>query len=334
MSDDELANAVTLSLSQYLTVRQDNEITTYNAPMESLLGLLEATLVEPFLAETFWRFRSNPTSEAEISSFRIRLLEVIRRDPELAKQLRTALGVPMPKKSLRGKVLVTVAVVLAVVLLGTGYLIGQSGDEVAASPPSTTTVTTYTEPTTTEAPTNTTTTAPSSELSPSPSSSSSADGEGVLGDGSTLQEGQPVALAALPRPNDEWNFEHGVHDVQFDRYNDALWNLLVSCNSGRLSGEQQFRLKGFRGVEVKAVGLDSESDPALAVRFEIFVNNDTVNPIVSQVVGAGEKVPLKADLPADVFSLTLRTSIEKGQGTSCLRGHAVWGTPFVVAAGS
>jgi hypothetical protein len=332
MSDDDLANAVTLSLAQYLTVRQGDEIATYNAPMEALLGLLEATFSDPFLAETYWRFRSNPTKKAEIDSFRIRVLEVIRRDPELANQLRAALGGRMPKKPRRGKVLLTVIAIVAVVLLGSGYFIGRSTGKRAASEPASTTVTTYVESTITEAPaTSTTATGSSSEL---PSSSSSSDGEGVLGDGSTLREGQPVALAALPRPNDEWNFEHGVHDVQFDRYNDALWKHLDSCNSGRLSGEQQFRLKGFRSVEVKAIGMDSESDPALVVTFEIFVNNDKVNPIVSQVVSAGQMPPLKADLPEDVFSLTLRTSIEKGQESGCLEGNAVWGTPFVVAAGS
>lgn len=140
-------------------------------------------------------------------------------------------------------------------------------------------------------------------------------------------------LVNLPRPNDNWNFRYGDHDVQLTQYTNSLWNMLATCNSGSYRGEQQFRLKNFSKLEVKAVGTDSTADPRLAVKFEVFINDDEINARQTVVVNPGESKPMTVDLPDGTFALKLRTSLATAAGQPCRSGNAVWGSPYVVAAG-
>jgi len=142
-----------------------------------------------------------------------------------------------------------------------------------------------------------------------------------------------VPLVDLPRPNDEWNYDYGDHDVRFKQHSNSLWFQLESCDSYRTSRTQQFGLTNFSRLEVKAIGTDSKADPGMIVKFDVFANNDEVNPIASVVVNPGEAKELKQDLPADVFSLTLRVSLTR-TGKPCETGNAVWGEPYVIAAGN
>jgi hypothetical protein len=154
----------------------------------------------------------------------------------------------------------------------------------------------------------------------------------IPGDGAAVEKGKLVYLTTLPRPNNDWIFQHGEHDVQFTQYPNSVWYPLVSCDSRR-SAAQQFRLKNFSRFEVKAIGMDSTSDTNVAIRFEIFANDDNVNPIAAQVVGPGDAKELKLDLPPNVFALTLRVSFDQVTASPCRRATAVWGSPYVVAAG-
>jgi len=216
--------------------------------------------------------------------------------------------------------------------LGAGFLLARvtgSSGAIAGSPSAAAITTTTTVPvtsTTTETTTSTTATG-------KPSTSLAVGSPGVPGDGSTLSKGAPVFLASLPVPNGQWAFNHGDHDVQITQYAESLWYPLSTCYS-TYSGEQQFRLKNFSRIEVKATGTDSTSDPSLIVKFEIFANNDTVHPLASVVANPGEAKPLAVDLPKDVFALTLRASLTTVDKSKCRGGNAVWGSAYVIAAGS
>lgn len=322
MADDRLANDVVRTLSEYLAHKQISG--SFEVRLENLLGQVEVKMTDPYARETFERFRDKPDGNLEANSLRLQLIPAIAQDPEFAKQLAT-LGGPMVKAARRAKGRVTAAAVLAVTALGGSFLFGRT--TAAGSNPQAveTTVTSTVEHTVTETPTT--------ESSSSSASPSSSTGEGVPGDGSTYPKGQPVPLVELPRPNDQWLFQNGSHDVQFKQLNNSLWQELNTCNQSTYSREQQFRLTNFSRLEVKAVGTDSEADPGLTIRFDVFANNDNINPIASVEVAPGKSGELKQDLPADVFTLTLRMSLTK-TGQPCQRGNAVWGEPYVIATGS
>jgi hypothetical protein len=336
MTEDELAGSVVGTLSQYLMRKADTGVLVYDAQLENLLALLDGKLVDLYLAETLQRFKDNPTGASEMQTLRVHLAEQIGRDPEFGRQLYHILGGQMasqPPSRGRRKWRVVATLVLVLVLVGGGILAGRlfSPTSVASAP---TTVTTIVQVTPTETATTTTETTTSSEDTLTPGDPSVDSGENP-GDGRSIPEGQPVYLVDLPRPNDEWKYQNGDHDVQFTPYPNSLWYELATCNDSAHSSEQQFRLKNFSSIEVEAVGTDSKADPNLVVRFDVFANNDTVHPIASQVVSPGQTKKLTAKLPDDVFTLTLRTSIARNAvGSSCEVGNAVWGSPYVVAAGS
>lgn len=326
MADDRLANEVVRTLSEYLVHKQESG--SFEGRLENLLGQVEVKMSDPYARETFERFRDKPDGNLEANSLRLHLIPAIVQDPEFATQLAT-FGGPMVKSGRRGKGRVITAVSLAVVALGGSFLLGRSTASGADPQAVRTTVTSTVEHTATETATATST-AESSRGAPSSSSSS---GQGVPGDGSTYPKDQPVPLVELPRPNDQWLFENGSHDVQFKQFSNSLWQALNTCNEGAYSREQQFRLTKFSRLEVKAVGTDSQADPGLTVRFEVFANNDNINPLTSVEVAPGKTGEVKLDLPADVFTLTLRMSLTK-TGQPCQHGNAVWGEPYVVATGS
>jgi hypothetical protein len=71
------------------------------------------------------------------------------------------------------------------------------------------------------------------------------------------------------------------------------------------------------------------------VKFEIFANNDNIHPLASVVANPGEAKSMAVDLPKDVFTLDLRASLTTVVKSSrCRLAKAVWGSPYVIAAGS
>lgn len=335
MADGDLARVVTQSLSQYLIARQSQAaVTAFDARLENLLGLMEAELTEPYLAETFWRFRDNPANTLEIENFRRHLADQLERNPEFRRHVESALGGHMAKQTRGRRVLVAGAAAVVVLAVIGAFLAGRAAQEdPTILAVSTTSPSLPSEPTAPSQETTTTAASTrSSESTTAPSAQSSAAPPGIPGDGSAMEKGKPVHLTALPRPNNDWNFEHGEHDVQLTLHPNSLWYGLVACDS-RKSATQQFRLKNFSRLEVKAIGMDSTSDTNVAVRFEVFANDDAVNAIAVQVVGAGETKELKVDLPVNVFALTLRVAFDQVSESPCKRATAVWGAPYVVAAG-
>lgn len=336
MASEELASSVVSSLSHYLVRKSEVGNVAYNAQFEDLFGQVESKLSDAYSAEMFARFVTNPADPVEAETLRLHLARVIDRDSDFGRQLTVSLGGPMMVKPKSRKSRTRLALLVAglVAALGAGFLVARtmSPDNAAGSAP--TTVTVVNAPETTSATTTTTTAATTTTTSGSATSASvPSDGPGALGDGSTLSKGAPVLLVNLPLPNDQWKFEHGDHDVQITQFQDSLWNVLNTCNSSYYSGEQGFRLKNFSRIEAKAIGTDSTSDPGLAVKFDVFVNNDNIHPVVSMVVNPGETKQLAADLPPNTFALLLRTSLTTADRSTCRRGNAVWGSPYVVAAG-
>jgi hypothetical protein len=329
MVDEKLANAVVRSLSEYLLDKRRSAV--WDARLENLLSQVETKLSHHYGAEMVARFRDRPDDNVEANTLRIHLVRAIAEDPEFGRQLASTFGGKMGKSGRRWRT--AAASIVAVAALGGVYLVGRvsAPDTTSQSTPTTVTSTVDHTESESESEEETTTTDSSSTI---PTSSSDTSGyPGVPGDGSTFPEGQPVPLVDLPRPNDEWNYNHGDHDVQFKQHSNSLWYGLESCDSSRTSRNQQFRLTNFSRIEVKAIGADSKADPGMIVKFDVFANNDEVNPIASLVVNPGESKELKQDLPADVFSLTLRVSLTR-TGKPCQSGNAVWGEPYVIAAGN
>ncbi|QFU86745.1 hypothetical protein [Amycolatopsis sp. YIM 10] len=330
MTEEDLARTTTTALSHYLRRKSTEGPAAYNAPLEDLLGRVQARLSEPFLAEVFARFVEHPFGAVESETMRLHLSQAMAQDPDFARELTAVLaGGEVSKASKPGRwprrLLVAATVLVLVALVFVVARVTAPGP--APSPQTTIPIagpTSDPPPTTSSARTTTTTMAPSS----SPASPA------IAGDGSSVPKGSPVPLVDLPRPNNDWIFEHGDHDVQLTQYPDSMWNMLATCNSNAYRGEQQFRLKNFSRLEVKAVGTDSTASPELAVKFEIFVNNDTVNAKQTVMVNPGEAKPLTVELPQDVYAVTLRTSFAVPPGKPCRSGNAVWGSPFVVATGS
>lgn len=330
MVDDRLANGVMQSLSGYL-VHKKNMLGLYEPSLEDLLGQVEAKLSPLFGGELVERFKDKPDDYDEVDSVRLRLARAIADDPQFAEQLARTYGGQMAKSVGRRKWRIIGALLAVVVVLGGTFLVGRitAPTNVVGTAPATETSTV--EHTVTE--TNTTESTVESSASDTPTPSGSAV-PAIPGDGSSLDAGSPVFLADLPVPNDSWTFLLGDHDVQFTQYGSSMWQMLNSCSPGAQSYEQQFRLKKFNRIEVKAIGTDAEAAPGLIVRYEVFVNNDAVNPVASVEVKPGATEELNADLPEDVFSLTLRISVSHKDTSDCQRGNAVWGSPYVVAAGS
>jgi hypothetical protein len=328
MADDRLANTVVQTLSEYLVHKRNTGV--FEGRLENLRGQVEAKMSDAYAMETFARFADKPDGNLEANLLRHQLIDATAADPEFARQLALTLGGKMARSARRGKWRSAAAGVVAVAALGGSYVLGRATtpDTPGAAAPATT-VTSTVDHTVTESATQTSTsTTDSSSTEPS-----SSTGEGIPGDGSTYPKGQPVPLASLPRPNDEWHFENGDHDVQFKQYSNSVWQALNTCSESAYSREQQFRLTNFSRLEVKALGVDSQADPGLVVQFDVFANNDSINPIASVVANPGDTKQLAVDLPANVFTLTLRMSLTK-TGKPCQHGNAVWGEPYVVAAGN
>jgi hypothetical protein len=328
MADDTLANTVVRTLSEYLAHKKNTGL--FEGRLENLRGQVEAKMSDPYATETFARFADKPDGNLEVNQFRHQLIEAIAADPEFARQLALTLGGKMARSARRGKWRTAAAGVVAVAAIGGVYVLGRATSPDTsneATPPMTVTSTVEHTVEVTESTTEPSTTEPTS------TDPSAATGQGIPGDGSTYPKGQPVPLATLPRPNDQWLFENGSHDVQFKQYNNSVWHELNTCNQSSYSLEQQFRLTNFSRLEVKALGTDSQADPGLVVKFDVFANNDSIKPIASIVADPGATKQLAVDLPANVFTLTLRMSLTK-TGEPCQRGNAVWGEPYVIAAGN
>ncbi|MCT2581532.1 hypothetical protein [Actinophytocola gossypii] len=332
MADRKLANSVVQSLSHYLLHKRTPQW-TYDAKWEILLEKLGGKLIEPFQVHTLDSFKTNPVDPDTTKALQQQVEQEIANDSEFRQQLAKTIGGPMAGSRARRTWSMVAAAALVVVAVVITYLIARpSGNDPVAQPPAT--VTSTAEVTVTESTTTTTSTPESSSAAPASSVTGSA-GPGILGDGGSLPEGTPVHLTDLPRPNDEWNFEYGDHDVQFTQYGNSVWDVLYTCSETQRSVEQQFNLRNFRSITVEAVGTDSTSDSGVAMRFEIFANDNTVEPIKEAVVEPGGSTPMEAALPADVFALTLRASLARPPDPDdCLEANAVWGSPYVVAAGS
>jgi hypothetical protein len=334
---DELAGATVRSLSEYLTRKSELGGMVYDARLENTLSLLAGKLSSPFHSELLARFSDHPGAVAEQQTLLVHLSQAIREDPEFGRQLSDALSGAIERRQkmpARRRVLPVLAVVGgAVVLVGSTFIVARStasSEKTAAPATVTVTWTASSTPAAVTPATWTTTTATS--VTPSLPSGSVAPPDNP-GDGSSVSKGTPVFVADLPKPNDQWYFSNGDHDVRLTPYQKSVWTPLSTCNDDRYSGEQQFSLKNFSSIEVQAVGTDSTSDPSLAVKFEIFLSNDKVKPVATITVSPGESKPLRADLPANTFALTLRSSLATLDKSKCRSGNAVWGTPFVVAAG-
>ncbi|ANZ39266.1 hypothetical protein BBK82_27610 [Lentzea guizhouensis] len=333
MDDDVLASSVVHALSQYVIRKNEVGATAFDAQLGGLLGHLEAKLAGPYPQEILARFLANPADPVEVETLRLHLARELRQDPGFGRQLYSDLGgrvvAPPPDPRKRKKVVAGAAG--AVVLLLLGFVAARAftseGGE-AAPPPSTTTSTVLVSPPVTTTPTTTARPSSSSVSPPTGSVPPSA----IAGDGSSLAADAPVWLAQLPVPNNSWVFDNGDHDVQLTQHQESVWASLNSCYT--TSREQQFRLKNFKRLEVTAVGTDSTSDPQLAVKFQVFVNSDLVKPVAEVVVNPGEAKPLKADLPQNVFAITLRSSVTTPDKNPCRAGKAVWGAPYVVATGA
>ncbi len=333
---DELADTTVRSLSEYLIRKSELGGMAFDAQLENALSLLTGKLSSPFHSELLARFFDHPGSVAEQQTLLVHLRQVIREDPEFGPQLSAALtgaierGRRMPAKR-RAVPILAISGGVVVLIAGT-FIIARStaSSEQTATPATVTVISTATAA---PAATSTTTLAtPSTSTSPSLPNGSAPPPDNP-GDGSSVSKGTPVFVADLPKPNDQWYFSYGDHDVRLTPYQKSVWTGLSTCNDDRYSGEQQFSLKNFSSVEVQAVGTDSTADPSLAVKFEIFLNNDKVKPAATITVSPGESKPLRADLPANTFAMTLRSSLATIDKSKCRSGNAVWGTPFVVAAG-
>lgn len=332
---DELAGSVVESLSQYLTRKSKVGGSAYDAHMEDVLALLAAHLSSPFHSELLARFVDHPGSEVERAALNAHLTQLVSDDPEFGRQLAAALAGSIERRSnvpsRRRKPAVLAAVATIAIVIVTTFVIARSTAPSATPAPSErVTVTSIVELTPSAAsPVTSTVSSQSSSVLPTESAPVSA----VPGDGSALPKGTKVLLVDLPRPNDQWAFEHGDHDVRLTQHQDSVWNPLSTCNSDRYKGEQQFTLKNFSHVQVDAIGTDSTSDTSLPVKFSVFVNNDKVTPIASQVTNPGETKSLQADLPPGVFSIMLRTELTTVDRSTCRSANAVWGTPYAIASG-
>lgn len=326
VTNEELADKVVSILSAYLVRRRQVGTTAINFELDVLQSLIEARLTDLYDAETFARFLNAPGDITEIRTLRARLERILNDDNSFRQEVITAIGNPdmtvpsSPQKNGRRTAIISLGAVIVLIVF---FLIGRSTTSNNAPP--------MAGGTTTPIPSESSS-LPTTDYDPGPSSEPSTPNN--PGDGSSLAADTPVFLVDLPVPNDNWTYQYGSHDVQLTQYQYAVWTTVDTCSSGYLSREQQFRLKSFKRLAVKAVGTDSTSDPALAVKFEVFINNNKVNPIASVVANPGESKPIDVTLPANVFSLTLRSSVDTVDKSVCHEGNAVWGYPYVTAAGS
>jgi hypothetical protein len=336
MTESTLSQSAVSVLSGYLVRKSEVGPAAYSLQLENLYGVIEAKFSTLALSEIFARFVADPSDTVESKVLQLHLTREADQDPAFDQQLRSALVNQKTKANkIRGrrsrwKLPAACAAVALVALVGV-FIAGRFTapmPDLLTAPPTTVTVTTTPPPIETTSSASTTT----SPTSTTPSGTESVT-LGVPGDGSSAPKGAPVLLVKLPRPNDAWDFNYGDHDVQLTQFSNSLWNMLNTCNSGAYRGEQVFRLKNFTRLEAKAVGTDSKADPGLAVKYEVFVNDDDVNAKQTVIVNPGEMKPLTVDLPTGTFALKLRTSLTTATGKPCRSGNAVWGSPYVIAAG-
>ncbi|MEU7481666.1 hypothetical protein AB0A63_37215 [Lentzea sp. NPDC042327] len=329
MDDDVLASSAVHALSQYVIRKNEVGPAAYDARLEGLLGHLEAKLSGPYPQEILARFLANPADPVEVETLRLHLARELRQDPGFGRRLYADLGGRVVTAPKRGRWKIAAGAAAAVVLLLLGFIAAKAFSSGQPAPPAALPATTTPAVTTTTATTSTTTARPSSSNAlPTGSLPASA----VPGDGSSLSADAPVWLVELPVPGNSWSFTRGDHDVQLTQHQNSAFTSLDSCYT--TSSDQQVRLKNFTRLEVAAVGTDATSDPQLVVKFQVFVNSDLVKPVAEVVVNPGEAKPLKADLPPNVFALTLRSSVATVDKAQCRSGKAVWGSPYVVAAGA
>lgn len=331
MDVDELARNVVRFLAQYLIHRQQAGAHAFDAQAENLAGHVDALLVaDPFLDEMLRRFKDSPGNVALGETLRLNLAEKLRAEPgsaaALAEELKRvpdtgSVAVPGARRR-NGPALLVGGLVLVVVI---GLVVWFASPGEPGTPPAavTTIVTTTT--------TTLTTTATSSSAAPSSLPSVSLPASAQPGDGGSVTAGTRIFVDGLPRPHDDWTFYHGDHDVQLEQRNNSMWGSLNSCSSDGRSRKQEFRLKNFKRLEVPAIGTDSQSDIGLSVKFQVFVNDEQVQPHHEVVVGPGKTEKIGLDLPKGVFAITLQVSLLTADTKKCARGNAVWGSPYVVA---
>jgi hypothetical protein len=311
---EKLAWSVVRPLEQYLILKNQVGSGVYDARLEVLLGRVDVQVVsDPFAAEALERFKASPTDSLVTQTLYLQLIRHLRDDPEFGRRLREALSTAPPgtrrsrTRVARRAMLWTAGVA---VLLLTGFLWGRSTSaywpDAAATPPSA------------EIPVRPTTAPP---VSPGTTASTTVPAPTVTTDRTTS-----VLLETLPATS--WRFGHGDRDVQGTTYPSSMWAELSTCEDEPVA--QQFQVKGFRRLEVQALGADSASARA-SIKFEVLDSGDKVlKEVVVVEGGVGEMV---VDLPHDTSTITLRNSLVNTDEPGCEPVHAVWGSPRVIAAG-
>ena len=331
MYEVELADSVVHELSGYLL---SGDPGAGHFAAERLLSVVEGRISVGLPDTVYLTFRADPGDDAAIAALKVYVAREAKRDGAFARALKETLGDQAPRRPalLLRRIQAPVAVlgVIGLVGLGAGFGIGSVSSTATPAFHDTTTIT---APPATLTTTPTTTTVSSTTTSTSGAGGTSTSTAPTSGDGSTLPKGSPVYLADLPVPSGRSVFDHGDHDVQLKQYQDALWYPLNACSDSYTSGEQEFRLTNFTQLVVKGAGTDGTSDSSLTVKFEVFANDDAVHALGSVVANPGQTVPLEVNLPAGVFAVTLRVSLVTLDKKKCPRGYAVWGSPYVVAAG-
>lgn len=79
MASDKLASSVVRSLSHYL-VHKKNSPATYQAPLEILLGQLEAKFSDPYMAETLSRFKDHPDDTVTTNALQLHIKQAVGHD--------------------------------------------------------------------------------------------------------------------------------------------------------------------------------------------------------------------------------------------------------------
>src|SRR4051794_39798548 len=208
MADNELSRSVVSTLSHYLVRKSEAGPGAYNAPLENLLGQVDARMSDAFMAEVFARFVDRPANPVDIDALRLYLAQEITRDPGFEQQLRSALsGQKVGNMKGRRRVGKVLAVLSLLIALAADFLIGrETAPQASSATAAPTTVTVVrTTPASAIVPTSAT---PSSTTSSSTTSEAVPGGgsatPGIPGDGSSLAKGTPVLMVNLPRPNNEW----------------------------------------------------------------------------------------------------------------------------------
>lgn len=163
--------------------------------------------------------------------------------------------------------------------------------------------------------------------------STSATTPGLPWEGGTWAAGTPISLADLPTQIGGSGLGGTGRGMKQNGNSHTLWAELSTCDPQPVSAMQTFLLRGFTRLEV-VLGAEGTVGPDVAVRSDIFVNNDLAAPIASMETTPGESHVLTVDLPQNTTALTLRSTLVGIDGQpACRTIRASWGSPRVIAAG-